>query len=41
MVKMKSKPLGEAGFIPLLIAILLIVAVFIYLIYTRVLHLQK
>lgn len=41
MVKMKSRPLGESGFIPLLIVILLIVAAIIYLVYARVLHLQK
>jgi hypothetical protein len=41
MVKMKSKPLNQAGFIPLLIAVLLVVAAVIYLVYTRVLHAQK
>jgi hypothetical protein len=41
MVKMKSKPLNQAGFIPLLITVLLIVAAVIYLVYTRVLHAQK
>jgi hypothetical protein len=41
MVKVKSKPLNETGFVPLLIVILLIVAAIIYLVYSRVLHLQK
>ena len=41
MVKMKPKPLNQAGFIPLLIAVLLIVAAVIYLVYTRVLRAQK
>jgi hypothetical protein len=41
MVKMKSKPLNQAGFIPLLITVLLIVAAVIYLVYTRVLHAQR
>jgi hypothetical protein len=44
MVKMKPKPLkplNEAGFLPLLVTILLIVAAIIYLVYTRVLHSQK
>jgi len=41
MVKMKSKRLNEAGFIPLLITILVIVGAIIYLVYTRVLHAQK
>jgi hypothetical protein len=38
MVKMKPKHLNEAGFLPLLITVLLIVAAGIYLVYTRVLH---
>jgi len=38
--KMKPKPLNQTGFIPLLIVILLIVAVIIYLAYSRVLHVQ-
>jgi hypothetical protein len=37
---MKRVPLNQSGFIPLLIAVLLIVAVLIYLVYTRVLHAQ-
>ena len=41
MVKMKSKSLNETGFVPLLVVILLIVAAIIYLVYTRVIHLQK
>jgi hypothetical protein len=41
MIKMKTKSLNEAGFIPLLSTILLVVAVVIYLVYTRVLHAQK
>ncbi|HXE09983.1 MAG TPA: hypothetical protein VN554_00990 [Verrucomicrobiae bacterium] len=35
---MKRKPLNEAGFLPLLITILIVVAVIVYLAYTRVLH---
>jgi len=38
---MKSETPNEAGFLPLLIAILLIVAAIIYLVYTRVLHAQS
>lgn len=38
---MKTKPLGEAGFVPMLFTILLVVAAVIYLIYTRVLHASK
>ena len=38
---MKPKPLNQAGFIPLLITIVLIVAAVIYLVYTRVLHAKK
>ena len=41
MVKVKTKPLNEAGFLPLLLAILLTVAAIIYLVYTRVLHVQN
>jgi Tfp pilus assembly protein PilX len=41
MIKMKSKSLNETGFVPFLVLILLIVAAIIYLVYTRVLHLQK
>jgi len=37
---MKPKQLDQAGFIPLLITILLIVAAIIYFVYTRVLHAQ-
>lgn len=35
---MKNKRLDQNGFIPLLIAILIIVGVIVYLAYTRVLH---
>ena len=35
---MKRSSLNEAGFIPLLITVLLIVVVLIYVVYTRVLH---
>lgn len=35
---MKPKQLNQSGFIPLLIAVLLIVAAVIYLVYTRVMH---
>ncbi len=38
---MKSRTPNEAGFVPLLFVILLIVAVVIYLVYTRVLHAQN
>jgi hypothetical protein len=38
---MKHKPLNEAGFIPLLVTILLIIVAVIYVVYTRVLHAQK
>lgn len=38
---MVKRPLNEAGFIPLLIVILIIVAAIIYLAYTRVLHAQQ
>jgi hypothetical protein len=41
MLKMKSKIPNEAGFIPLLVAILLVVAAIIYMVYTRVLQAQK
>lgn len=35
---MTKKPLNEAGFVPLLVAVLLIVAAIVYFAYTRVLH---
>ena len=35
---MKRSSLNQTGFIPLLIAILLIVVIVIYLVFTRVLH---
>jgi hypothetical protein len=35
---MKRQPLDQSGFIPMLIAVLTMVAVLIYLAYTRVLH---
>ena len=38
---MKRHRLDQAGFIPLLVAILLVVAVIVYLAYTRVLHAQQ
>lgn len=38
---MKPKPLNQAGFVPMLIAILLIVAAIIYFVYTKVLHAQN
>lgn len=38
---MKPKPLDQNGLIPLLLTILLIIAAIIYLVYVRVLHLQK
>lgn len=38
---MAKKPLNEAGFIPLLIAVIIIVAAVVYLAYTRVLHAQQ
>jgi hypothetical protein len=41
MVKMKPKPMNQSGFVPLLILILLLVAVGVYLVYTRVLHAQS
>jgi hypothetical protein len=37
---MKQKNLNQAGFVPLLLIILIIVAVVVYLAYTRVLHAQ-
>jgi hypothetical protein len=40
MVKMKLKPLDEAGFLPLLIMLVIIITVVVYLVYTRVLHAQ-
>ncbi|HEY5442009.1 MAG TPA: hypothetical protein VIJ68_00550 [Candidatus Saccharimonadales bacterium] len=41
MLNVKSRTPNEAGFIPLLVTILLVVAAIIYLIYTKVLHNQK
>ena len=38
---MPTKKLNQSGFIPMLIIIILIVAVVIYLAYTRVLHAQQ
>lgn len=38
MMKMKTKPLNQNGFVPLLVVILLIVAAVVYVVYTRVLH---
>lgn len=38
---MKLKPLNQAGLVPLLLTILLIIAAVIYLVYVRLLHLQK
>lgn len=40
MLVMKNKPLGQSGFVPMLIVILIVVAVVVYLAYTRVLHAQ-
>lgn len=38
---MKPKPLDQNGLVPLLILILLIIAAVVYLVYIRILHLQK
>jgi hypothetical protein len=38
---MKRKNLNEAGFIPLLITLFLIIAVIIYLVFSRVHHAQQ
>jgi hypothetical protein len=38
MLGMKRRPLDQAGFVPMLITILLVVGALIYLAYTRVLH---
>jgi hypothetical protein len=35
---MKTKKLNQAGFLPLLITILLVIAAVVYFVYTRVLH---
>jgi hypothetical protein len=41
MLKVKRKHFDQNGFLPMLILILLVVAAIIYLVYTRVGHLQK
>lgn len=41
MVKMNPKQQNQAGFIPLLILILMLVAAGVYLVYTRVVHAQS
>ncbi len=38
---MKRQKLDQSGFIPLLLTVLFIVAVGIYMVYTRVLHAQQ
>jgi hypothetical protein len=38
---MKRPAPNQSGFIPLLVTLLLVIAVVIYLIYSRVLHAQK
>jgi len=38
---MKLKPLNQDGLVPLLIVILLVIGAVIYLVYGRVLHLQR
>lgn len=38
---MKLKSLNQDGLVPLLVTILVIIAAIVYLVYVRVLHLQK
>ncbi len=40
MLMARCKKLNQAGFLPLLVLILIIVGVIVYLAYTRVLHAQ-
>ncbi len=40
MLKMKPKHLNESGFVPLLITLVIVIAVVVYLVYTRVLQAQ-